>query len=83
VDEGEGMSAQFDMRRIVDLIAAERTRAEHAEREAAALEADDERGGGVPSLQAKIAEYRAAAYWHRRTVGMLERAVPAARNWRQ
>lgn len=76
------MAAEFDIARVVDLIAQERKRADHAQSEADRLEVDDRHTGGTtPSVQAKILSYRTAYYWHLRTIRFLESAVPAAKNW--
>ena len=68
------MSATFDMRRIVDVIAKERTRAANAARvEQEALAKGDQAAADTASV---------ARYWHQRTVDLLHEAIPAARNWR-
>lgn len=66
------MAAEFNMARIVDLIELERRRAFDNGRKAAQLEDAD---------PMKAAEHRTAVYWHRRTADLIEKAVPAAKNW--
>lgn len=66
------MVAQFDLVPIVDLIRLERIRAKHCAERAAQC-GDDEEG----------AFFRTAAYWHNRTADLLEKAIPAAKGWRE
>lgn len=66
------MVAQFDMARIVDLIRLERGRAAHCASQAQSSPDEDEK-----------AILRTAAYWHTRTADLIEKAIPAAKNWRQ
>jgi hypothetical protein len=75
------VAAEFDLTRIVDLIAMERRRADDQDRRASELEAGDRYSGGTPSVQAEVSVLRTAAYWHNRTAHLIEEAVPAARNW--
>lgn len=66
------MAAEFDIARIVDLIAMERRRA---------ADCDSRVISSERTSPDEAANLRTAAYWHRRTADLIEKAVPAARNW--
>jgi hypothetical protein len=66
------MVAQFDLAPIVDLIKEERIRAKYCTEQAKT---------NPDRAMADI--FRTAAYWHNRTADLLEKAIPAAKGWRE
>jgi hypothetical protein len=66
------MVAEFDMMRIVDLIRQERIRAEYCAEQADRSQTPED---AFP--------FRTAAFWHNRTADLLEKAIPAAKGWRE